>query len=1433
MSSNETCQHCGKAIGPKAVGGLCAECLMKVGLGSGVQGEPGAPPKQKTKAPAVSEVAKLFPQLEVLELVGEGGMGAVYKARQPELDRLVALKVLPTEGGDPGFAERFTREARALAALNHPNIIAVHEFGQVDGLHYFIMEFVDGVNLRQLERAGKLTPREALQIIPQICEALQFAHDAGIVHRDIKPENVLLDKKGRVKIADFGLAKILGHGPKDLRLTGVGDVMGTPHYMAPEQVEHPQQVDHRADIYSLGVVFYEMLTGELPLGKFAAPSRKAAVDERLDEVVLRTLEKEPERRYQQAGEVKTEVETIAAQPGRLPAARAKGANLGWTGWAARLLGLLGFLFVLLFIAGDGFPTFWTQPPRVQAELVATLLMLAGLLVGWKSEGWGAFLIADGWAVFFVVERSLPPVPFTAFLVVAVLYGYRFWNKGGMAGWLSRAANRPAKRWLLGVVAGLSLIVALLPALLTGCAGVGKSGAPAAQQSQPAASHPSPLAWLREEGIDLDQPAAKKAPYTQVSIEDLQADGSSRFHGVIRETISGGEPRDKIQFISANSVETQKIFDADGNLIPFRTIHSAPNYQYSAPLAKPVPPGSALLYGSEGIIRNRAVEDPELGSFGYEYTHYPGSGSRTRLVQIFRLPRGAQLLEVSAKGTRRVHRGRTEIVFDELLPPGGGGDLAFRYRLAGGNAPTTSSALPQTPPLAEQPAQQPQAAQEPPEIVATSPRPGDTEVDPAITEITVTFDRDMEGGFSWTGGGPEFPSGTPGQKPSWRGTVDPNTGLVASRRTCVLPVQLEAGHYYRVGINSPSFQSFRSVAGVAAEASAIYFTTRGASEELQLKVRVPKLVSLEPANGATDVSPAVTELRVTFDLPMGGGFSWCGGGPSYPEGQKGKAPHWTEDHKTCILPVSLKPSYTYELSLNCPCCKNFKSAAGVPLEPLGYTFTTKAGPVSQGEGEPFLRERSQAALTGDYWAKYALWASYQKGDHGVKPDAALAKKWLQEVVTNVWLVKFEPAAGFRPTNPGQFLDGIHQYSHTYSGEHALGSGFFRTTRQSGKLIGSFLTDAPDRLKAALEQNPNLKFLSVEAITPEKFVEYDRSPQESLSDSENSNERPAFTPALAEQAFDQLWEAFDREYAMFALRPEVDWGQLRQQYRPQALGAKSADELARVFAQMLRPLRDLHIWLKVAGSDVPVFNRPRSANANPSAVRALLGNLNDAGAGVRWGLTTDKVGYLAIRDWSNPAVPRRCYEALENLRDTRGLIVDVRLNGGGSEDLAEEVAGRFLEKSFVYAYSQFRNGPSHTNLTEKYERAISSRGPWRYNRPVVLLIGQKCMSSNESFVGMMSGDPELTTMGDHTCGSSGNPRMVQLPLGITVSVPRWIDYLPDGTPLDERGFQPQVPFQPGPGAFDGGRDDLFSAALERLRQAPMPDKPIEGSRFGGDS
>ena len=248
-------------------------------------------------------------------MLGKGGMGAVYKGRQRSLDRLVAVKILPPESGrDPAFAERFAREARALGKLNHPNIVGIHDSGNANELYYFVMEYVDGANLRHLIAEKQFSPKEALAIVPQLCDALQFAHDEGIVHRDIKPENILIDKKGRVKIADFGLAKLLGRDPIEGNLTATHQVMGTLKYMAPEQMEGARDIDHRADIYSLGVVFYELLTGQLPLGRFAPPSKKVEIDVRLDEIVLRALEKEPQHRYQHAVDVKTEVESVVRTP---------------------------------------------------------------------------------------------------------------------------------------------------------------------------------------------------------------------------------------------------------------------------------------------------------------------------------------------------------------------------------------------------------------------------------------------------------------------------------------------------------------------------------------------------------------------------------------------------------------------------------------------------------------------------------------------------------------------------------------------------------------------------------------------------------------------------------------------------------------------------------------------------------------------------------------------------------------------------------------------------------------------------------------------------------------------------------------------------------------------------------------------------------------
>jgi predicted Ser/Thr protein kinase len=337
MNEQPGCPRCETMLLDDAPAGLCPKCLVQASIESDASAGPavsdsnpaGQPtfkypggPKAGFEPPLLEELAPLFPQLEMLELIGKGGMGAVNKVRQRTLSRLVAVKILPPEiGHDASFAERFTREARALARLSHNRIVSIYDFGQVGDLFYIVMEYVDGANLRQAAQAGSLTSEQALAIVPQTCEGLQFAHDEGFVHRDIKPENILIDKKGRVKIVDFGLAKLLDQGASDHCLTVTRQVLGTLSYMAPEQMQGLHAVDHRADIYSLGVVFYELLTGQISMGRFSPPSKRVQVDVKVDEIVLRALEQERERRYQHASEIKSDVERVASNPQVTPRAQ--------------------------------------------------------------------------------------------------------------------------------------------------------------------------------------------------------------------------------------------------------------------------------------------------------------------------------------------------------------------------------------------------------------------------------------------------------------------------------------------------------------------------------------------------------------------------------------------------------------------------------------------------------------------------------------------------------------------------------------------------------------------------------------------------------------------------------------------------------------------------------------------------------------------------------------------------------------------------------------------------------------------------------------------------------------------------------------------------------------------------------------------------------
>ncbi|MBI5773656.1 MAG: serine/threonine protein kinase [Verrucomicrobia bacterium] len=505
-STSNSCPKCGAALPSAATKGLCPRCLMAEAMvatqeeAAGPHGTKIVPPPRPALLPA--DLAPHFPQLEILECLGRGGMGVVYKARQKSLNRFVALKLLaPERVPDAKFAERFTREAQALAALNHPSIVTIYDFGRTTppqtpdaiphpSFFFLLMEFVDGVNLRQAMKAGRFTPEQALAIVPPVCEALQYAHEHGIVHRDIKPENLLLDKDGRVKIADFGIAKMLGgaatllspigslaESGKDGGTTATGvsplpeptlaSTAGTPQYMAPEQKAH-RAADHRADIYSLGVVLYEMLTGELPADKLQPPSRKVQIDVRLDEIVLRALEVKPELRYQTAGEFRTQVENVA---GENMYASVSVVTTDRDQWLAPAISLVIFFTGLVV----GIPILNSLPVRKgSAHIFLGLLLfcaapivgfrVAGLMRRWRSGhelaagasahawlkgfGWMAFILtlpAAGFGVFFLLsmleERSgWNPAPAEALFVPLTWFGSLLLP---VAGWMLLRLAKPS------------------------------------------------------------------------------------------------------------------------------------------------------------------------------------------------------------------------------------------------------------------------------------------------------------------------------------------------------------------------------------------------------------------------------------------------------------------------------------------------------------------------------------------------------------------------------------------------------------------------------------------------------------------------------------------------------------------------------------------------------------------------------------------------------------------------------------------------------------------------------------------------------------------------------------------------------------------------------------------------------------------------------
>ncbi len=350
-------------------------------------------------------IGQTISHYKILEKLGEGGMGVVYKAHDTKLDRDVALKFLPPHlSSSEQDKARFMQEAKAASAINHPNICTIYSIDEHDGQMFIVMEFVDGQTLRQKKES--IVYKQAIDIGIQIADGLAAAHEKGIVHRDIKPENIMIRKDGIAQIMDFGLAKLRASGSKITRLTKEGSTVGTAGYMSPEQVQG-QETDHRSDIFSYGVLVYELLAGQLPfkgvhetalayeiVNVDPAPmsSLKPEIDPNLDSIILECLEKDPRERTQSAAQVSLDLKRYRRESSKQKMSRITAARPVLTPYSIRPvessyqeLGgsvqqsngsskLIWFMTALFFIGMVVFALLYFRRPSFEAQSVWSYLL---------------------------------------------------------------------------------------------------------------------------------------------------------------------------------------------------------------------------------------------------------------------------------------------------------------------------------------------------------------------------------------------------------------------------------------------------------------------------------------------------------------------------------------------------------------------------------------------------------------------------------------------------------------------------------------------------------------------------------------------------------------------------------------------------------------------------------------------------------------------------------------------------------------------------------------------------------------------------------------------------------------------------------------------------------------------------------------------------
>jgi hypothetical protein len=536
---------------------------------------------------------------------------------------------------------------------------------------------------------------------------------------------------------------------------------------------------------------------------------------------------------------------------------------------------------------------------------------------------------------------------------------------------------------------------------------------------------------------------------------------------------------------------------------------------------------------------------------------------------------------------------------------------------------------------------------PPKVVRTVPENGEEDVSPKLRQMRIVFDQDMDqSGYSICGGGPKYPK-TVG-KPRW-----------VNKRTIVMRVKLAANHDYELSVNCPSYKSFRSVHGEAVRPYPVQFRTgafrKGEAEEPEeVYEGPPVVVETVPENGARDVNPELKEIRIVFDRDMEGGFSICDG-PRVPE-VTGK-PRWI-DKRTFSLKVKLAPQRGYEIYVNCPNFKNFRSVDGEAVEPYTIRFRTGSG----------------------------------------RPKA---------------------------------------------------------------------------------------------------------------------ERPSATEN--KEAIQELRRAIDEDYSYRDLR-KVNWEELFDRYGPNMEQARDAREFAEAAAELLAHAEDAHIWVKIDDETVGGFHREIKRNYNMEVLKNIVPGWQQRSSVVYTGRYADGTGYIHIGSWGREHTEalKQVYAAIWEFSDAPGLIIDVRSNGGGAEPLAQDFAGCFVGEAKVYAQHVYRSSDAPGVFGQVNNRVLEpNKHRPRYRGKVAVLMGPANISSCEAFLLMMKQVPGCRLVGERSYGSSGNPKPVNLGNGVSVFLPSWKAMRPDGMCFEGEGIRPDVIAETSEVELIS-RDPVLEAALKLLRE-----------------